>query len=419
MKDACDLVHALLVNLGSAQAALSIPPSNPAHFNDSRASNLLGTCQQLTQLLSGAVEIARRDACSELPKQKSVLVPELLQLIASRISGRYSVDAQVLASSELSTVLVQLDAEMAVYAIERISDDLCTTMTATPAACLKGRYNGANATISLRWLEAASSAEGMAKNLADNSDRAAHFRPGRKYSQTMATCRALLARQGAEIDVCVDEHGWLELTIALPAHRSTANLGNSAPDIGTRFAEEPSEASNPAECTQDAGRKRSGKMIIQSDRFGSIDVDAQEILSFSRGIIGFADEHQFVLIRTNKSSAIGWLQSATTPHMALPVVSAHVLVPKYPDVDIESYAEAGGLGDSLDELAVLVVLNAPPGVPATVNLVAPIIVNATTRKGAQLLLEGSRFTTREIFMLPAQQETIAQSDVQAATTAAE
>jgi flagellar assembly factor FliW len=94
-------------------------------------------------------------------------------------------------------------------------------------------------------------------------------------------------------------------------------------------------------------------------------------------------------------------------------------VPKYPDVDIVSYAEAAGLGQSLDELAVLVVLNAPPGIPATVNLVAPIIVNATTRKGAQLLLEGSRFTTREIFMLPAKQENAAQSDAQVAMTAAE
>jgi len=160
-------------------------------------------------------------------------------------------------------------------------------------------------------------------------------------------------------------------------------------------------------------------MIIQSNRFGSIEVDAQEILSFTRGLIGFAEEQEFVLVRTNKDSAVGWLQSAGTPGMALPVVSAHVLIPKYPDVDIESYAEAAGLGCSLDELAVLVVLNAPPGIPATVNLVAPIIVNAATRKGAQLLLEGSRFTTREIFMLPAQREQTVQSDVQAATTAAE
>jgi flagellar assembly factor FliW len=160
-------------------------------------------------------------------------------------------------------------------------------------------------------------------------------------------------------------------------------------------------------------------MIIQSKRFGSIDVDAQDILNFPRGIIGFPDEREFVLVRTKNANAVAWLQSVPSPHMALPVVSAHALTPRYPDVDIESYAEAAGLGPSLDELAVLVVLNAPPGIPATVNLVAPIIVNATTRKGAQLLLEGSQFTTREMFVLPSLAETAASNQVQSATSAAE
>ena len=160
-------------------------------------------------------------------------------------------------------------------------------------------------------------------------------------------------------------------------------------------------------------------MIIQSDRFGSIDADGQDIITFSRGIIGFADEHEFVLIRTKNASAIGWLQSVNTPYMALPVVSAHVLVPKFPDVDIESYADAAGLGRSVEELAVLVVLNAPPGIPATVNLVAPIIVNASTRRGAQLLLEGSHFTTREIFMLPSKPDAAMHDTAQPATSAAE
>ena len=153
-------------------------------------------------------------------------------------------------------------------------------------------------------------------------------------------------------------------------------------------------------------------MIIQSDRFGSIDINTEDIVTFPRGIIGFADEHEFVLIRTKNAHAIGWLQSANTPYMALPVVSAHVLIPKYPDVDIESYADAAGLGQILEDLAVLVVLNAPPGVPATVNLVAPIIVNASTHRGAQLLLEGSHFTTREMFMLPSRPVIAAQGEAQ-------
>ena len=151
-------------------------------------------------------------------------------------------------------------------------------------------------------------------------------------------------------------------------------------------------------------------MAIQSNRFGRVEVNAKDIITFPKGIIGFADEHEFVLIRTTNAQSVGWLQSVTNPSMALPVVSAHVLAPPYPDVDIESYAQAVGHGTNFEDMAVLVVLNAQPGVPATVNLVAPIIVNAATCVGAQVLLEGTRFTTRELFVLPPRSDAAAREE---------
>ena len=48
----------------------------------------------------------------------------------------------------------------------------------------------------------------------------------------------------------------------------------------------------------------------------------------------------------------------------------------------------------------LAVLSAPRGMPATVNLLAPVLINSVNRMGAQVFLEGSRFTTRELFVLP-------------------
>ena len=140
--------------------------------------------------------------------------------------------------------------------------------------------------------------------------------------------------------------------------------------------------------------------MIQSERFGTIEMADEELLHFPAGVVGFPAEREFVLVRHGESSVVAWLQSIKTPGLALPVVSAHGLSPEYPDVALEALAEHAGLGSNPEELAVLVVLCAPRGLPATVNLLAPIVVNATTRKGAQLFLEGSRFTTRELFSLP-------------------
>ncbi|HEY8947085.1 MAG TPA: flagellar assembly protein FliW [Polyangiaceae bacterium] len=141
-------------------------------------------------------------------------------------------------------------------------------------------------------------------------------------------------------------------------------------------------------------------MNIQSRRFGSIEIDEENVLTFPQGIIGFPEESKFVLVPHNAGGFLAWLQSARSPDMALPVVSAHAFGDKYPDVPVEPAAHAAGLGPNLDDMAVLVVLCAPTGQPATVNLLAPIVVNVATRSGAQVILDGSRFTTRELFIRP-------------------
>jgi flagellar assembly factor FliW len=114
------------------------------------------------------------------------------------------------------------------------------------------------------------------------------------------------------------------------------------------------------------------------------------------------------------------LQSVSTPELAFPVVSAHAFGDKYPDVPVGGPAEEAGLSGPAESLAVMVVLCALSNQPATVNLLAPIVVNATTRQGAQVILEGTRFSTREFFALP--DETRAKPPAngeQSATSAAE
>ena len=137
-------------------------------------------------------------------------------------------------------------------------------------------------------------------------------------------------------------------------------------------------------------------MNISSQRFGALEIGEEQVLQFPEGIIGFPNEREFVLIPHNSTGFLAWLQSTRSPAIALPVVSAHAFGSKYPDVSIEAEAKALGLDE--DDVALMVVLSAPQGQPATVNLLAPILVNVTTRRGAQIILDGSRFSTRELFI---------------------
>ena len=141
-------------------------------------------------------------------------------------------------------------------------------------------------------------------------------------------------------------------------------------------------------------------MWIESERFGSIEVSPNEIIRFPAGIVGFPDEKAFILVRHGRSSIVGWMQSIETPDLAFPVVSAHGFGSRYPDVEMDEPARTAGVWDDGAELAVLAVLSAPRKGPATVNLMAPIIVNAATRVGAQVMLDGTRYTTRELYVIP-------------------
>ncbi|MBM4362748.1 MAG: flagellar assembly protein FliW, partial [Deltaproteobacteria bacterium] len=141
-------------------------------------------------------------------------------------------------------------------------------------------------------------------------------------------------------------------------------------------------------------------MKISTSRFGAVDVDDAEVIRFPRGIIGFPSETTFVLIPHGEEGLVAWLQSTASAEVAFPVVSAHALPVEFPDVPLDELADRAGLGRGGEDLALLAVLCALPGQPATVNLLAPIVVNAATRVGAQVFLEGSRFTTQELLAVP-------------------
>jgi flagellar assembly factor FliW len=139
-------------------------------------------------------------------------------------------------------------------------------------------------------------------------------------------------------------------------------------------------------------------MKVESTKFGTLNIDDRAVLDFPCGVIGFPGERRFVAVQ--RSDMIAFLQSVSTPDLALPVVSVHALAQLYPDVELEPAAVGAGLGKQASDLAVLVVLTALPEQPATVNLMAPVLVNVATRRGAQVFLDGTRFGVRELFVLP-------------------
>lgn len=140
-------------------------------------------------------------------------------------------------------------------------------------------------------------------------------------------------------------------------------------------------------------------MIIQTQRFGALEFADNCLLDFPGGVIGFPREGKFVLIPHKSSTYLAWLQSATSPELAFPVVSAHAFGDEYSDVAVVEAAKLSSICGPAGQCAVMVVLCATAGQAATVNLLAPVVVNSQTRQGAQVILEGTPYSTHEPFVL--------------------
>lgn len=130
-------------------------------------------------------------------------------------------------------------------------------------------------------------------------------------------------------------------------------------------------------------------MKLQTRIFDEIEIDESKKLIFEQGVIGYPDFKEFFLLcdaEREAESTIRWLQSADDPCFALPVIDPLLIREDYnPSVEDEILAS---LGDINSEFVVFTTIRVPSDITQmTVNLKAPIIVNADTQKGCQVIVE--------------------------------
>lgn len=101
---------------------------------------------------------------------------------------------------------------------------------------------------------------------------------------------------------------------------------------------------------------------------------------------GFPGARRFALVRLDEEGVLCALRSVDEPALRFLVVPPQLFFPDYEPVVDDATVAALGI-DSADDVVVLAVVNAG-GSPAdaTVNLLAPVLVNTATRQGAQVVL---------------------------------
>lgn len=134
---------------------------------------------------------------------------------------------------------------------------------------------------------------------------------------------------------------------------------------------------------------------IDTTRFGQIEVEAADIVSFPSGVLGFPETKRYVLIEHQPDSPYRWMQSADEAHLAFLVTDPGNFVPDYAPEMPAKDAEALKLNEDTPRL-VYTIVTIPSGNPRemTLNLAGPVVINAADRIGRQIVLEDSAYPVR-------------------------
>lgn len=143
-------------------------------------------------------------------------------------------------------------------------------------------------------------------------------------------------------------------------------------------------------------------MSTLTGKFGTVEYDETDVVTFHEGIVGFPHLTKFLVTSHREDTPFRWLQSIDEPGFAMLVVSPETYVGNYsPSIDRQDAAELGITDSSFPLLYVTVTI--PTGRPQdlTVNLAGPIVINPETRSARQFIVEHPSYTTKyKVFSEP-------------------
>jgi len=135
-------------------------------------------------------------------------------------------------------------------------------------------------------------------------------------------------------------------------------------------------------------------MLINSPRFGTIEVDEEAVITFPEGLLGFRDFKHYYFHEPAPGTAFKWMQCVDTPALGFVVTDPRIFKPDYRVKAAPSQLECIEIEKS-EDARVWVILTIPED-PAkmTANLQGPLIINSVRRLGAQLVLSEEEGTTK-------------------------
>jgi flagellar assembly factor FliW len=134
--------------------------------------------------------------------------------------------------------------------------------------------------------------------------------------------------------------------------------------------------------------------------FGEIEVEENAVITFTQGIPGFEDLTKFIIIQPDTQMPFSYLQSLEEGQISLLITNPFLFFDNYVFDLSESIQQELKL-EQAEDVSVWVVVNVnKTSTKATVNLMAPIVVNEKERFAKQIILHDSGYQIKHELILP-------------------
>ncbi|NLJ68743.1 MAG: flagellar assembly protein FliW [Firmicutes bacterium] len=133
-------------------------------------------------------------------------------------------------------------------------------------------------------------------------------------------------------------------------------------------------------------------MLVHTTRFGELEAAENEIITFPQGILGFEAVKEYILLEG--SGSFRFLQAVGEPDLTFVVIDPRDIVRDY-KAEVPTH-EVEEIGVTRPEEAVILAIATVPGDvrKMTVNLQAPLVINAVNRRGKQIVLAEQGYAMR-------------------------
>ncbi len=133
-------------------------------------------------------------------------------------------------------------------------------------------------------------------------------------------------------------------------------------------------------------------MQVRTTRFGDVEIAEDRVITFPKGLLGFAERTRFCLLEPADEACFFWLQSLDDPSLAFVVTDPSFFVSDY-SVPIRADQLQELALPNLDDAQVFVIVNKVDQT-LTGNLQGPLVINTLNRQGEQFVIAEKRWTTR-------------------------